>query len=271
MYATAGLFTRALPFDAWTILAWRSTFAALFMVALVMLESRRFSLVDYRLDGARLVMVPITALGTICYIFALKLTTVADVMIVYATTPFVTVAVAWLWSREVPNLRTGIASAVALVGVGVMIGGADASGGRLLGAFLTFVMNITFALAIVLARRTPQVSMTPVNALGVAMAGVVGFAFAPGEAVGGGSLVLMAAFGVFTVGLALAFFMAGARLLPSGEVALLGISDTVLGPVLVWLVFGENPGSAAILGGTIVAAALIWHLSPELRRLFRHQ
>ena len=93
------------------------------------------------------------------------------------------------------------------------------------------------------------------------------FAFAPGEAIGGGPMLLLAVFGVLTIGLAMSLYMAGARLLPSAEVALIGISDTVLGPVFVWLAFGENPGPPAMVGGAIVLAALLWHLWPEVRPL----
>ena len=33
IYSTAGLFTHALPLDAWTILAWRAVFGTAFMLA----------------------------------------------------------------------------------------------------------------------------------------------------------------------------------------------------------------------------------------------
>jgi drug/metabolite transporter (DMT)-like permease len=271
LYSTSGFFTRAVHVDAWTLLAWRSLFGALFMIVMVAVENRRLSLRDYALRGPHLLLVPLTAMGTICYIFALKLTTVADVMIVYATTPFVTAAVAWLWAGEKPGRRTILASSVALVGVAVMIGGSVPSEGRLIGAALTLFMNVTFALALVLARRHPKTSMTPVNALGILLAAGVAFVCGPNEAVAPGPLLLLALFGILTIGIAVWMFMEGARLIPSAEVALIGISDTALGPLLVWVLFGENPGLAAIPGGSIVGTALIWHLWPELRGALRRQ
>ena len=124
LYASAGLFTRALPFDAWTLLAWRSLAGGLFTGAVWTVQTGRLSWRDYAMTSAHWLLVPLGALATICYVVALKLTTVADVMIVYATMPFVAAVVAWLWSREVPSRRMMIASGIALLGVVVMLGGA---------------------------------------------------------------------------------------------------------------------------------------------------
>lgn len=268
LYASAGLFTRALPFDAWTLLAWRSLAGGLFTAAVLAGETGRLSWRDYAMGPAHWLLVPVTALATICYIVALTITTVAEVMIVYATSPFVTAGIAWVWNREAPSRRVLIASSVALAGVAVMIGGGGAVPGRVLGAALVLVMNIGFAWALVLARRHPDRSMMPVNTLSLMIASAAGFALSPGQPIATAAWLLMLLFGVVTVGFAMTLFMAGARVVPSAEVSLVGISDVVLGPLMVYLAFGENPGAAALLGGAVVIAALVWNVWPELKRIF---
>ena len=42
--------------------------------------------------------------------------------------------------------------------------------------------------------------------------------------------------------------------------------ETVLGPVWVWLVNGEAPSELALLGGTIVIAAVVLQSAWRLRR-----
>ena len=37
------------------------------------------------------------------------------------------------------------------------------------------------------------------------------------------------------------------------------ILETVCGPLLVWLVLGEDPGRYALIGGAIVVTTLMWH------------
>ena len=72
---------------------------------------------------------------------------------------------------------------------------------------------------------------------------------------------LLFAFGALNLGLGLAFFVTGVRLVPSAVAALVGTLETVLGPVWVWLVHGETPSQRTVLGGGIVLAALIAHIA----------
>jgi drug/metabolite transporter (DMT)-like permease len=59
------------------------------------------------------------------------------------------------------------------------------------------------------------------------------------------------------MGLALALLTAGARLIPPAEVALLTLVEVVLGPLLVWIAYGERPSAATLAGGLIVLVAVV--------------
>ena len=59
----------------------------------------------------------ISGIGSIYY------TSVADAMVIYATVPFVTAGVAYVFIRERPSMTTLVASAVAFLGVLVMLSG----------------------------------------------------------------------------------------------------------------------------------------------------
>ena len=265
LYSTAGLFTRMLHLDAWTILAWRAVFGALFTFAWLVIQHGRHTLGAFSFSAWQWAKVPLIATGGICYIFALKVTAVADVMVIYATMPFVTAAVAWVWGRDVPSRRMVIASLAALIGVAVMMVGGYGSGARLLGAALTLLMNVTFAILLVGARRQPG-STVALFTVGTTVNAVVAFGLAPPEAVNWSDMGILAAFGFSTIGLAMVLYMAGARMIPPVEVGLVGIVDVVIGPALVWLWFNEDPGLSTVFGGAIVVGALIWHLLPDLRQ-----
>ena len=56
-------------------------------------------------------------------------------------------------------------------------------------------------------------------------------------------------------------FLAGARPIPAAEAGLITTLEVVLSPAWVYLIFGENPGLLAIIGGTVVFAAVVWHFS----------
>jgi drug/metabolite transporter (DMT)-like permease len=186
-------------------------------------------------------------------------------MVVYATTPFVCAAVAYLWLGETVGPRTLAACALALAGVIVMVA-SSTEGGHLLGNFSTFVMVVFFAAMVVMARRDPRLSMTPVNCLGGLICAAAVFPFASPASLGWEATLLLAGFGFTTLFLALLLFMIGARYLPSAEAGLISLIDVVLGPVWVWVLFSETPGRAAVIGGAIVLAAVLIHMTGELRR-----
>lgn len=59
------------------------------------------------------------------------------------------------------------------------------------------------------------------------------------------------------IGAASCLLALGPRYISSAEVSLLVLLESVLAPILVWAVIGENPGSWAIVGGAVVVGALI--------------
>src|SRR5262245_14821722 len=120
-WSTAGFFVRVIDADVMTLLFWRGIFSgsALYLVY-TLIESRSgFFLV--RPSWSVVGVMVASALGMICGISALRFTTVAEPMVIYATTPFVTAAIAWLILGERPSRITIMASLLALSGVGVML------------------------------------------------------------------------------------------------------------------------------------------------------
>jgi drug/metabolite transporter (DMT)-like permease len=81
-----------------------------------------------------------------------------------------------------------------------------------------------------------------------------------------GEFTLLFGFGAVSLGGGLALFVTGARLVPAALAALLGIAETVLGPVWVWLAFGETPGTRTLVGGSLGLAALLGHIALTARR-----
>ena len=59
------------------------------------------------------------------------------------------------------------------------------------------------------------------------------------------------------IGAASCLLALGPRYISSAEVSLIILLESVLAPLLVWAVIGEDPGPWAILGGAIVVSALL--------------
>jgi len=265
-WSTGGLFVRMLDLEVWTILAWRSLFAALSLFIVVLVQRGRQTLPTFGAIGwPGLAAVPISAFSMFAFVAALKLTSVANVMTVYATVPFVAAGIAFVWVGERVGRRVLIASAVALAGIFVMAGGATRPQ-DLGGNGLAFLMTLAFGIVLVLARRYPAIAMAPVNALAALLCAFASWPLMTGPMPTPPQLLILALFGLTTTALAYLLFLTGGRHIPSGEAGLIALLDVVLGPFWVWLFYAEEPGTPALIGGGLVLAAVAWYLLASLAR-----
>ena len=257
-WSTAPFFTRLLPFDSWTILFWRGLFGGSLIAVILVLTQGRASLRDLAGMGkAGWLVASLSTLGMVCFIPALQLTSVSNVAIIIATGPFATAALAWIWLREVPRLRTMVASLVALCGVAIIVGNARVSS-DIFGIALACFMTLAIAAMTVAVRRHRNTPMVAAAALSNLLGSLVSIPFAQGIAgVTGFDLFILATFGFFQVALGLSLFVLGSRLLPSGQAALIATLETPLMPFWVWLAFQEVPTSRALVGGALVMGAVI--------------
>jgi drug/metabolite transporter (DMT)-like permease len=127
---------------------------------------------------------------------------------------------------------------------------------------------MTFAVAAmtVAIRRHKQTPMVAAAALSNFLGTVVSIPFAQGVAsVTGADLILFAMFGFFQVAMGLTLFVLGSRLLPSGQVSLIATLEIPLMPFWVWLAFQEVPTPQALIGGALVAGAVIADITSDMR------
>jgi drug/metabolite transporter (DMT)-like permease len=118
----------------------------------------------------------LSTLGMVAYIPALQLTAVANVAVINATAPFAAGALAWIWFREIPRARTLAASAIALVGVAMIVGGAAAS--DVSGIILAAMMTLAIAGMTVAVRRYRETPMIAAAALSNFLRSAVSIPFA---------------------------------------------------------------------------------------------
>ena len=208
-----------------------------------------------RLGPAGAAMAVCFAVSMICFITALSLTTVAAVLVFQAAAPMFAAVLARIFLEERVGGLKLVAILVTLGGVVFMVAGAQGTGG-LWGNMLSAVMGITFAATIVLARAEPDVPTTEATCVAVVLVGITSLPFAK-LAVGGSDLMLLALFGVGQMGVALVMFTTGVRLIPSADAGLLSVLESVLAPLWVWIVLGEDPGRNTLIGGAVVIGAVI--------------
>ncbi len=256
-WSSGGLIARLVTTSPWTTSLWRSVFASLFLSLVLWVVRGRGIVAQWRGGGRPVLVVAVCmALASTCFIFSLAHTSVANTLILMSTGPYVAGLLGWMLLGERVALRTWLTMGVALAGAVVMV--SDSYGrGALVGDLLAIVMATSFATATVLIRRHPEIQMAPAAALATALTALVALPLADPLRTASRDLALLAFFGVGQFGAGFLLFMAGARLIPAAQSSLIGMLETVLGPLWVWLVLSERPGAASLAGGALILAALL--------------
>jgi drug/metabolite transporter (DMT)-like permease len=168
--------------------------------------------------------------------------------------------------REKVAAPTWIAIAAVIGGVAIMV--SESLNGEVspIGDGLALLIAVVFSIATVITRRFAHVRMTPATCLGTVIAALFAATQATSLSVSSPDMGFLFAFGALNLGLGLAFFATGARLVPAAFAALLGTFETILGPIWVWLIHAEVPSTRTIVGGTVVFAALLVHIGLEFQR-----
>ncbi|MEO1199073.1 MAG: DMT family transporter [Pseudomonadota bacterium] len=253
-FSTAGLFTKGVSADGWSVIFWRGVFAALFLGLLMAWRGGVWRDLK-RLGRAGWAVGIIGAISTAAFLHAFKLTTIANVALIYATAPFLAAAIAWMWFSEWPGRLVMIASGVALVGVVIIVAGSF-GGLNLRGDLLALVMAFGMALWIVLFRRYPAIPVFAAilvkTVLILPIAGMIGEPFTTPLP----DILMMAAFGLVFAVAAVAMSEA-ARRLPASEAALISALETPLALIWAVLLLSEVPTAPVMIGGAIILAAIV--------------
>ena len=259
--------------DSWAVIFWRSFWAAAFLIGFMLVrDGGRGTLKLFRDMGLPGIAVALCfATASSSFVVALAYTTVANILLMQAGVPLIAALLAFLLFREKVSPATWVAIAAVIGGVAIMV--SESFDGRVspVGDGLALLIAVAFSIATVITRRFAHVRMTPATCLGTMIAASFAATQAGSVAVSGVDMAWLLVFGALNLGLGLACFATGARLIPAAFAALLGTFETLLGPVWVWLIHGEVPSARTIIGGAVIFAALLVHITLEFQRMSRPQ
>lgn len=259
-FSFGGVLTKLVDADAWTTIFWRGFFSAPCIIAYDFWSRKQGPIDSLKGLGWRgWLLAGVASATSAALIAAFKFTYIANVVIIYATGPFVAAALAWFALRERLNRITVLSSIGAFFGVIVMNMG-TVRFDYLAGDLLAVLMTVLMATYLVLVRRfseTPAVTAMAVSSLQLF---VVGFFLGDPLSVSMVDLVYLVVFGLISA-LGIILITEGTRLVAAAEVSLLATIDIPIAILLGWVVLAETPPAATIAGGIIVLAAVIAHTS----------
>jgi DME family drug/metabolite transporter len=267
IWSLGGLLVRSMEAaGAWQILFVRSATVVLTVLAVLLWRYRGDCLEKIRRAGGLAVLAgALLGVGFCGFIFALMHTTVANAVFMLSASPLLTAVLGWLLLAERIRRGTWLAMAVALIGVGLMVGGGIVAGAWF-GNLMALIAMAAFSGFAVALRQGRGNDMLPAVLWAGLLSALVAFAMAPDLSMSWRDVMLSAIMGGALITGGMILFTAGSRTVPSAELALLALTEVVLGPLWVWLAYAEVPRAETFFGGALVLAAIIGRALSGMRR-----
>jgi len=254
------LFRSAEDATPWEYLFFRGVGVTLIALPAMVIAIRRASGVTPRTQPIHVVAGIMLGLLNALFIVALDLTTVAFVLFTQTLSPVVAAYASWVLVRERISRNAAIATAVSVLGVGVMVAGTITSGLSAT-SLIAFALPLMFGIYATLIRTADEIEPTvPVTIGGITLivlSTIVVSMQGGFDAPASDAMIGLVAGSMF-LGVPLVMFNYAQRAVPSSETTLLLMSEVVLAPLWVWLFVDERPEATTLIGGAIILVAVVW-------------
>lgn len=260
MWSIAGFITRQLDSaQAFEITFWRSFFLALTLAGY-------FAALHGR-DAPRILTTggrPLWISGLMwnvmftCFMVALTLTTVANVLITMSIAPLLTALLARFMLGHRVAIRTWVAIVIAGAGIAWMYGNSISSDGtHLLGTLVALGVPIAGAINWnTLQRSGKSVDLVPALLIGAVISSVTTLPFSMPFHATHHDVALLAVLGVFQLAVPCTMAVRLSRSLAAPEISLLALLEIIFGIAWAWVGADERPAPQVLAGGALVLGTL---------------
>jgi len=252
------LVVRLIETDHWTLLFWRSLFAAICLFALnASIEKSGPIKAIGGLFKNGLFCALLFAGSNVCFVISITHTAVANTLVILASIPFVAAVLSVVLMQKKLALRTWVTIFIVMAGI-VMVFWGRIGDGNAFGDVFALLCALFLAAALVSVSLNPKINSTAAIGLGSFLAAL--FALFMGADIAAASnrdFMFLALNGGIIIPVAMGLIAFGPKLISAPEVSLIMLLETVLGPLWVWLVLSEQPPQQTFIGGSLVVAAIL--------------
>ncbi|MAC73632.1 MAG: hypothetical protein CMG96_09395 [Marinovum sp.] len=257
LFSAAGALTKSVTATAWMIIFWCGLFAGILTLIVLVMSGQL--LIQLRcLRWPALMASAFSLLGTIAFIPAFQMTSVAKVALIYATVPFMAAALGWAALGERPARRTAAAAVICFIGVAITFKNAS-FGSALAGDALAAFMTVMMADHMLIFRKYPDTPAGLTSVMSNLLVLPLAWIWISPLSIELPQLPLLVLFGAVTAG-AFVTLSQGAKALPASLTALLSILETPLAPIWAWFILSEIPSNATLIGGAVIMFAVLYAL-----------
>ncbi|MES2191448.1 MAG: DMT family transporter [Pseudomonadota bacterium] len=263
MWSIAGVVTRQLESArSFEVTFWRSFFTVLSLLVILPVFQGRAVFSKIRHAGSALWLSGVCwSVMFTAFMVALTLTTVANVLVTMAISPFVTALLARIFIGHRIAPRTWLAIAMAGSGIGWMYGvQADLSqhlGGTLVALLVPLASAANWTVVQHSRRHGQNIDLVPAVLVGAVISSLVTLPLSLPLSATAHDVGLLALLGLVQLAIPCVLSVLCAGVLKAPEVALLALLEVIFGILLAWLGAGEVPGASVLSGGALVITALV--------------
>lgn len=252
------LFVKLIEADPMVTAYWRGmTSGVLILVGLLAVQGTR-GFRDVILSGwPGWIYIALIGSTAPAFVLAITNTSVANVVFIFASMPVFAAIFGRVFLGEPISRRMVLTMLAVMVGLAIIAyGSGESAVASWKGDLIAVYVSAAYAGALTAVRGVRSISMIPAIPIGYIGVGLLIWPFVEPMAPVATQWHLLAMHGGF-IAIATCLLTLGPRYISSAEVSLLILLESVLAPILVWAVVGEDPGRWAIAGGVVVIGALL--------------
>jgi drug/metabolite transporter (DMT)-like permease len=249
---------RLVAVDHWTVLFWRSVFAAVALFALSGFIEKANPITALRgLVKNGWPCAVLFAASNACFVISITHTAAANTLVILASMPFLAAVLTIALTRRNLAIRTWMTIFLAMTGIVIVFWGRFGGGGAF-GDGAAVFCALFMAITLVMISMNPKINTLAAISYGSLLAAV--FALLMGAdpaAPSAPDIAYLVVNGAIVMALAMALITYGPKLISAPEVSLIMLLETVLGPLWVWWILSEQPPLQTFVGGGLVITAVL--------------
>ena len=250
LWSLAGVFIKSLDLHPIVIAFYRSFFAMLFFVPFFRTRSLRFT-------PALIVSGVTFTIATGSFVWANKLTTAANAIVLQNTAPVFIFLIVYVLFKEPITRGNLITLLLGMAGIAIIFAGHTGEQ-DLHGVLVAVLSGVMFSIYFVNLRFLRGYNPAVLMLLNNLFSAVTLLFLSYGQwAVSGTDLGMLAVMGVVQFAMAHFLFFNSLETISLQDASLISLVEPVLNPVWVALLVGEIPSTATLIGGAVILLGLI--------------
>ncbi len=243
--------------NAWEILLLRSFFFFLAISSFLVLIYKKDTFKTIKESGLPALLGGfVMSFSFIAFVFAMMNTSVANVLFIISTQTMFLAIFGFFYLKEKVSLIGLISIMLAMSGITVMVGDSISSG-TLFGNLVALTIPISFSILIMVIRKYSNLDLVPA----IWYASIFSFIY---------SITMVESFNFTTHDILMGFFLGvpqlgfgficitiGSKTTRAVTIGLLMLTETIFGPLWVWLFLNEIPPASVFIGGFIIVLAIV--------------